>query len=64
MYLDAYKARLLLETESEEDSIINKNVENRQTASGVKVLKKKKVGVGFGNFNIFSTLYPLKTVLN
>ena len=61
---------------------MNKNVENRQTASGVKVLKKlvtwkkfyterlkgtkrpKKVGVGFGNFNIFSTLYPLKTVLN
>ena len=41
MYLDAYKARLLLETESEEDSIlINKNVENRQTANGVKVLKK------------------------
>ena len=41
MYLDAYKARLLLETESEEDSVlINKNVENRQTASGVKVLKK------------------------
>ena len=41
MYLDAYKARLLLETESEEDSVlINKNVENRQTGSGVKVLKK------------------------
>ena len=41
MYLDAYKAWLLLETEPEEDSVLlNKNVENRQTASGVKVLKK------------------------
>ena len=40
MYLDAYKAQLLLETESEEDSILwNRNVESRQT-TGVKVPKK------------------------
>ena len=41
MYLDAYKAQLLLQTESEEDSILwNKNVESRQTTGGVKVPKK------------------------
>ena len=72
MYLDACKDRLLLETESDEDSIlINKNFANRQifgcmdkknfTERFIEAKRPKKVRVGF---NIFSTLYPLKTVLN